>query len=203
MAEKTKELPQRTCITCRHEGAKDELLRFVLGPDNIVAPDLASRLPGRGAYTCFDPRCIHEAVRRRSFARAFKHEVVLPASSEFVDEVKRLVMLRLVSLLAMANKAGVVVSGGDSVERALSSPLPGGIVWIAVDVSPDRLQKYAFLASRAGCAVYVGCSSAELGGLLGKELRTFLLLRPSGMTVKLKNEIERFRKIIDGGAQEQ
>ena len=197
-----KALPLRTCIACRHERVKEELLRFVVGPDRKVVPDIAFRLPGRGAYTCLDPRCIVIAVQRRQFLRAFKGEAVVDADCDFVGEIAKLIKGRLASMVALANKAGMIVSGSNSIEKVLTPLMAGGIVWIASDASPDRQQKYSFLASRAGCSVHVGCTSVELGGLLGKEQRTFLLLKPSGITVKLRNELERFRKFIDGGAQE-
>ena len=195
-------LPLRTCVACRHEGEKEELLRFVVDPDRAVVPDILSRLPGRGEYTCPDPQCVMKAIQRRQFQRAFKGDVVLNAEPDLINEITRLIQGRLASLVALANKAGLIVSGSDSIEKVLSPALAGGVLWVACDAAPDRQQKYAFLANRAGCSVHVGCTSVELGGLLGKEQRTFLLLKPSGITVKLRNELERFRKFIDGGAQE-
>lgn len=201
MVEDVTKRAERTCIACRRTGAKDDLLRFVLSPDRCIVPDLLSRLPGRGAYTCLDPVCVDLAMQRRQFSRAFKAEILV-AGHQLAAEISTLIHGRMLHLLAMANKAGVVVSGGDSVERAIASSLPNSVIWIAADASADRREKYTFSGRRAGCIVHVGNTSAELGGVLGKEQRTFLLLKPSGITAKLKNELERFRKFIDGGTQE-
>ena len=41
--------PVRTCVGCGVRAAKSDLLRLVAAGDEIV-PDVAARLPGRGAY---------------------------------------------------------------------------------------------------------------------------------------------------------
>ena len=41
--------PERTCIVTREVGPPDAMIRFVVGPDGVVVPDLRHRLPGRGA----------------------------------------------------------------------------------------------------------------------------------------------------------
>jgi len=193
--------PLRTCVSCRQEKAKELMLRFVVAPDRSVVPDLAGRLPGRGAYTCPDPKCVSLAVQRRQFVRAFKGEADVPVTVDLAADVRRLVLGRITGLLALVNKAGMVVSGSDTVERQLTSAMTGGVVWVAADATADRREKYSFLGNRVGCTVIILGTSAELGGLLGKEQRTFLLLKPSGITAKLRNELQRFGKFIDGGAQ--
>jgi uncharacterized protein len=177
------------------------MLRFVVAPDRSVVPDLAGRLPGRGAYTCTDPKCVSVAVQRKQFIRAFKGEADVPATVDLVADIARLVTGRITGLLSMLNKAGMVVSGGDAVERQLTPAMNGGIVWVASDAATERREKYSFLGNRVGCTVCNWGTSAELGGLLGKEQRMFLLLKPSGITAKLRNELQRFGKFIDGGAQ--
>src|SRR5436190_21594919 len=43
-------VPERTCILTRRKGTREELIRLALGPDNVVAPDVGARAPGRGAW---------------------------------------------------------------------------------------------------------------------------------------------------------
>ena len=38
----------RRCAVMRVQRPKDDLIRFVLGPDGTVVPDLKEKLPGRG-----------------------------------------------------------------------------------------------------------------------------------------------------------
>nr|WP_281503084.1 DUF448 domain-containing protein [Ancylobacter crimeensis] len=60
------------CIATRTVRPVTELIRFVLGPDGQVVPDLTARLPGRGAWLTASRSALGEAIRRKAFARAFK-----------------------------------------------------------------------------------------------------------------------------------
>lgn len=42
--------PLRRCVVTRAVLPKDRMIRFVVGPDRLVVPDLAARLPGRGMW---------------------------------------------------------------------------------------------------------------------------------------------------------
>ena len=48
--------PERTCIVTRAVKPVAELIRFVLGPDDQVVPDLKHKLPGRGVWVTAPPR---------------------------------------------------------------------------------------------------------------------------------------------------
>jgi uncharacterized protein len=69
--------PTRTCVACRTERQKRDLVRVVRMPDGNVMFDLSGRLPGRGAYLCADGSCWTSAIRKRSIERAL--DVSLPA----------------------------------------------------------------------------------------------------------------------------
>ncbi|HEV2189047.1 MAG TPA: DUF448 domain-containing protein, partial [Stellaceae bacterium] len=44
------EAPQRRCILTGETGERAALLRFVVGPDGTIVPDIEARLPGRGLW---------------------------------------------------------------------------------------------------------------------------------------------------------
>jgi len=68
----------RTCIGCGERAARTELIRVVAAGDEIV-PDVAARLPGRGAYLHLRLACLERAQRRKAFARALRLPGTLPA----------------------------------------------------------------------------------------------------------------------------
>jgi predicted RNA-binding protein YlxR (DUF448 family) len=109
----------RSCALTRARRRKDELIRFVLGPDGTVVPDLKERLPGRGLWLTASKNTVANAVKRGVFPRALKAEVkvaeTLPA------EVERLLAEAALQALALANKAGEAVFGFGKVEEALAS----------------------------------------------------------------------------------
>jgi predicted RNA-binding protein YlxR (DUF448 family) len=70
MATALKHEPVRTCVACRREGLKADLVRLVRGADGAAAVDRTGHAPGRGAYLHRDPACIDLARRRRQVERA-------------------------------------------------------------------------------------------------------------------------------------
>ena len=60
----------------RHEDAKRRLqhddIRFVLGPDNEIVPDLQQKLPGRGVWLAADRKALERALAENRFAKVFK-----------------------------------------------------------------------------------------------------------------------------------
>src|SRR5258708_26172575 len=62
--------PLRRCLVTGEERAKAALVRFVIGPDGAVVPDVEGRLPGRGLWTLARREIVAAAVARRPFSRA-------------------------------------------------------------------------------------------------------------------------------------
>jgi predicted RNA-binding protein YlxR (DUF448 family) len=109
----------RMCAVTRQVRPIDELIRFVVAPSGEVIPDLKRKLPGRGLWVSASRQTLAEAVRRHQFSKGFKREVrvspTLPADTE------ALLVRGALDALAMAAKAGQVISGFGKVEDALTS----------------------------------------------------------------------------------
>jgi uncharacterized protein len=110
---------ERLCVATGQVRPVGELIRFVVGPDGAVVPDLKRRLPGRGVWVTARRHLVAEAVRRRQFARAFKAEVRV--SPELPDELERLLLQSALNALSIARKAGLVVQGFAKVEAAVAA----------------------------------------------------------------------------------
>ena len=50
--------------------APERMIRFVVGPEGDVVPDLARRLPGRGMWVRAERAAVEQAVAKKAFARA-------------------------------------------------------------------------------------------------------------------------------------
>lgn len=190
--------PQRSCIACRREGDKADFLRFVLAPDGSVTPDLEGKLPGRGAYTCIARHCLLEAVKKRQFGRSFKGAATAVDGAALDGLLRELMERRISGYLALANKAGVALSGGDAVERALKGTPTPSLLVLAADISPAIGEKLDGQARRAGItAVRVLCKEA-LGLLLGKESdRSAVAIMSAGFGQSLIREIARYRNYLE------
>lgn len=61
----TRKPPLRTCVACRANAHKRELVRVVRNKDGDVFVDATGRANGRGAYVCAKRECFEEAARGR------------------------------------------------------------------------------------------------------------------------------------------
>jgi predicted RNA-binding protein YlxR (DUF448 family) len=145
-----------------------ELLRVALGPDGVLVPDLAAKLPGRGAWISADRVLIETAVKKRLFNRAFGEEVAAP--DDLAGRFEALLEARALSLLGLARRAGRLAAGFDAAKLALSGgPDPAWRIE-ASDAARDgraKLDRAARGAERD--PPVAGCFSAEdLGAALGR-----------------------------------
>jgi predicted RNA-binding protein YlxR (DUF448 family) len=163
--------PERTCIVTREAKPAAEMIRFVLGPDGVVYPDLKHKLPGRGVWVTARADMVDEAVRRRLFSRAFKAEAKAPATLSATIEAALRTDLR--QALSLANKAGAVVTGFAKVEAAIAEKPLAALIHAAEAAEDGRRKLAAALRKRLGDAisgvpVITDLSNDELGLALGR-----------------------------------
>ncbi len=70
-----KKIPMRTCIACRGEKPKREMLRIVRNAEGAVSLDFSGKMPGRGAYICSDVACIRLLGKKKLLNKAFSAPV--------------------------------------------------------------------------------------------------------------------------------
>ena len=140
--------PERTCIVTREARPPRELIRFVLGPERQVVPDLKQKLPGRGVWVTGRADAVAEAVRRRLFTRAFKAEVRV--SPDLAAEIAHALRRDLRQALSLANKAGAVVAGFAKVEAAITGGDVAAVVHASEAAEDGRRKLSAALRKRFG-----------------------------------------------------
>lgn len=108
---------QRTCIACREEAGRDELVRLVADPEGNLVVDLRGRLPGRGAWVHPTRACVSVVEREPKLAsRTLKTQVSAKGlEQQLHDGVLRAVL----EGLSLAARAGAVVGGHDAIEIAI------------------------------------------------------------------------------------
>lgn len=193
----------RLCVATRVERPPEELLRFVAGPDGVIVPDLARRLPGRGVWVTAERRAVDKAVTSRAFARSLKSAVTAPR--DLSDQVETLLERRVVEAMSLAVKAGLVVTGFSQVEAALDE----GRVALLVHGSDaardgrDKLDRKLGAICRASGrdARVVDCLSiAQLSLALGRPNVVHAALLTGGATERFWTEAERlirYRRPLD------
>jgi predicted RNA-binding protein YlxR (DUF448 family)/ribosomal protein L30E len=190
--------PQRSCVFCRNTRDKKELLRFVLAPDRSLVPDLLSKLPGRGAYTCLNRECLHGAARKGQFDRAFKGVVKFDGADQLVDQLISKLEERIGSYISLANKAGKVVSGSDLVMESIRKR-KSGFVFIAIDISKDIGAKVMEMADIFKVPHTTVFNKDRLGAFIGKGLRSVVSIEHGGFVHKVAVEVAKYRNFLEGG----
>jgi uncharacterized protein len=160
--------PERQCAVTRERLPKEAMIRFVLSPDNVVTPDIAARLPGRGVWVAAERRHVDTAAAKGAFARGFKGAVTVPEGLS--DLTERLLVKRCVELLGLARKAGLAIQGHDQVRDALRGKAPAFLLE-ASDGAEDGRNKVYFLAKAIYSDVKVAgaLSAQELGMAFGRD----------------------------------
>lgn len=128
----------RLCALSRVQRPKDELIRFVRGPDGTLYPDPAGKLPGRGVWVTAEAARVTEAAKTKVFGRALKAEVKVPADLE--EKVGALLERRALDALSLANKAGLVTTGYDKLDTLLGKGAVAALLH-ARDASPQGAEK--------------------------------------------------------------
>jgi len=66
---------ERRDIVSGETMAESRLIRFVMGPDGDVVPDLARKLPGRGIWVAANRLSVETAARENLFSRSAKQKL--------------------------------------------------------------------------------------------------------------------------------
>jgi predicted RNA-binding protein YlxR (DUF448 family) len=190
------ETPQRSCLGCRTSKDKNLLIRFILTPEMEIMPDLDSRLPGRGSYTCISKRCVVKAIEQRQFKRSFKHDVTVMPPEQLVEHIRQQLHDRIIGLIGLANKAGLVTSGGSMVLDTLRGKVKPGLVIIATDVSEAIGAKIIYAAAAHHVPHRIGVTKDDFGAILGKAPRSAIAVASGGFVAQLVKAIDRYKNFL-------
>jgi predicted RNA-binding protein YlxR (DUF448 family) len=183
----------RMCAVSREVRPVEELIRFVVGPSGEVVADVKRKLPGRGLWLTASRQMVADAVRRHHFERGFKRDVRVPPT--LAADTESLLRRGVIEALAIAAKAGRVVSGFAKVEAALKQRGARNTVQAllhARDGAEDGIRKLDTLLARitgnegglAGIPVVTVLTSAELDLALTRSnvIHAALLAGPASRT---------------------
>lgn len=70
-----KKIPQRSCVVCRTQKNKNELLRIVKNKENEIKIDDIGKVPGRGAYICYSIDCLEKAKKSKKLDKALEIKI--------------------------------------------------------------------------------------------------------------------------------
>lgn len=195
---KQREEPERRCIVTGQGQPARGLIRFVIGPDGAIVPDVARKLPGRGIWVSADRDVLEQAVRKKAFARAARQSVVLPDG--LIDLVEQLVLDRVIELLSLARKSAQAVAG---YEKCRDLAVRGDMA-VLIQAHDGSERGKTKLRPPAGPDSHIGCLSAqELGFAFARDHVIHAALRAGGLGQAVVEEAARLtglRSMIGGYA---
>ena len=191
MEEEAERGPLRRCAVTRERLEKQKMIRFVVGPDRSIVPDLAARLPGRGIWLSARADVLETARTRGAFARAARGPVTVPA--DLISGLKAALTRRIGDTIGLARRAGQAVAGFTRAREWLEQGR-AALVIEASDGSPE--ERTRFLGPWAGkVAVVAPLDGATLGAVFGRDHVVHISVAPGRLAEALRIETERLAGI--------
>jgi hypothetical protein len=183
----------RKCIATGELLPKAKLIRFVVGPDGQIVPDIMGRLPGRGIWVSAGRAALEKAVAKKLFARAAKQPVALP--DDLVAQVESLLAKRVVELIALARKAGLAVAGFEKVKDWLGRE----DVKVLLQASDGSERGKGKFWTPEGARYFDCLTGDELGQAFGRETVVHAAIGAGGLAPRVVEEAARLKDLRDSG----
>ena len=184
---KSRDDAERRCIATGDTQPKAGLIRFVVGPDDVIVPDVAERLPGRGIWVSADPAALALAIKKNLFSRGAKQQVTVPA--DLAQQVETVLARRVVELISLARKSGKAVAGFEKVKGWLAD----GHARVLFQASDGSERGKSKLWTPEG-GRFFGCLTAdELGLAFGRQHVIHGALAAGGLERRVVEEASKLR----------
>jgi hypothetical protein len=191
--------PMRRCLVHGTVGTTADLIRFVIGPDGQLVPDIEERLPGRGFWLSARRETVERALRKSLFAKAARGPVAVPA--DLVDQLEQRLVRRCLELVGLARRSGEAVAGFEKVREWLDQGRVGLLLQASDGAAHGRHKLVRHGAEVPVVALFTG---DELGRVSGRVRCVHLAIAPGRLAQSLQREASRlagFRHRAEMSAQ--
>lgn len=207
--------PLRRCIITRERLPKERMIRFVVGPDRQIVPDLAARLPGRGIWLSASRDVLQfggaQAEGRqkdkhgdgsnrhliRAFARAARGPVTVP--SDLFVLLETALVRRIGECIGLARRAGQAVAGYEKAREALKT----GRYRLVLQASDgSEAERQRFLSGFGPELTIIDpLPGADLGRVFGRDYVVHVAVAPGKLAESLVVEAGRLAGLKNGSAR--
>jgi len=179
---------QRSCLVCHQHADKAGLLRLVVDEDAQVWPDILQKAPGRGAYVCWQGKCLSH-IHARQLARAWKGRAVADGQAALLLQRAGSAVLQLCrrALRRQRNRLDI---GRDAVMHRMWGKAPM-LLLLASDAGAALSRQIRDACGKrktAGLktALVIFADSAKLGDLVERDTVAVLALDDSPACASLR-----------------
>ena len=83
--QKVRKIPVRQCLGCNEHKPKKEMIRVLRTPEGEIVLDFTGKRSGRGAYICFDVKCLKKARKSKRIDNILECKI----PEEIYDEMEK------------------------------------------------------------------------------------------------------------------
>lgn len=185
------------------------MIRFVVGPDRMLVPDLTAKLPGRGMWLSARADVLETAQKRGAFARAARGAVQLPP--DLCSDLRDGLLRRISELLGLARRAGQAVAGFQKARERLRTGKVGVLVEAADGSAAEKARLLSGIESGSGeqdrvppgdacevkgVRVVTPLSAAALGTVFGRDHVVHVAVAPGRLAEALVIEWKRLSGLV-------
>ena len=192
------EIGERRCLVDGVPKSRSELIRFVLGPDDVVYPDLAEKLDGRGVWVSAQKSALSTAISKRLFNKGFGQSVKI--HDNLMQIVENGLKKRSLDLLGIANKSGLLELGFEKIKEASAKEEILLLVEASDGSEAEKKRLQVYLPQVPVISVL---SRTELGCEMGRDACVHIAVKKSKMTLTLQKEMMRLNAFLNEGQKNE
>jgi len=189
--------PLRRCLVRRESFPRETMLRFVVGPDQVLVFDVSATLPGRGLWLSASGDVIQKSLKTGIFSRAAKQNVTVPP--DLGARVEQALRRRVAELIGLARRGGNAIAGFEKAREFMASG-KAGLVVQAADGSVEERSR--FIGGR-DIPVASVLSAAELGRIFGREQAVHVAIAAGPLGLRIQNDVLRLAGVAGGNLSGQ
>ncbi len=188
----SKQAKTRTCVICRDNFDKQDLLRFVVSPNNDIMLDVYHKAPARGTYVCDKATCLDKAINKSVIVKMLKAN----KTENLMADMEKSLTSKISSNIVMLKKSQMLTLGTDNVVDLLKANKLK-YVMIAGDVSAKTAEKINHYAQKNSVKSDALFTKDILSDITGVANCTVIGLKPCALTTSLVTTLNFYKKVLN------
>ena len=181
---------ERRCIISQRTDDNYDMVRFVADPSGVIIPDVAAKLPGRGAWVTADRDMLAQAVSTGRLMRTLEGKKI---DDDLAEQVENLLLKRCQDSLAMGRRGGITLGGSGKIKAE------GDVSGLLIATDASEREARALKGDVSHDWSISSMTSDELGLPFGRPMAFVALLKGHlSQTKQVTQELMRLNRLRIG-----